>query len=476
MINIEKLIIKYSELFGENPIITKVNVGFTNTIYNINDKFIIKICTNENNRESFLNEIEFYNKNKDNDLIPVLYSSDITKETIPYYYEILQKIDGISLYNIWHNLSEEERENIVVQLTDYMKDLHLNVGEKYDWSNYIKNKFLLNYKKVKGLSILTEEERQLLEYSYSKFDKYLQSDEFVLVHNDLHFDNVFYNNGKIKVIDFERSMYAPRDFELDILYRMIRKPWNFASEETEQYTNAKDYFNILLYLEKYYKELFDNKYLEQRLAIYDIVYYLEQIINYPYLKELKDDIISAAKIVVLKEHLHFEDIATPEELMDYMDINIKYGWIDKFGNKHLNNLKGFRENYLISSIESILKSGVGTCIEQAKLIKLFFDTVGFENKLFCWRGYETEDNFDKEVRMHCFVLYKVQDNWYHFEHSNFKKRGIHKYGTMENALETITGAYEKTDIRKLTEIPDIPDSITFKKFNNYVNSFDYKKN
>lgn len=83
MINIEKLIIKYSELFGENPIITKVNVGFTNTIYNINDKFIIKICTNENNEESFLNEIEFYNKNKDNDLIPVLYSSDITKETIP---------------------------------------------------------------------------------------------------------------------------------------------------------------------------------------------------------------------------------------------------------------------------------------------------------------------------------------------------------------------------------------------------------
>lgn len=146
-----------------------------------------------------------------------------------------------------------------------MKDLHLNVGEKYDWSNYIKNKFLINYKKVKGLSILTEEERQLLEYSYSKFDKYLQSDEFVLVHNDLHFDNVFYNNGKIKVIDFERSMYAPRDFELDILYRMIRKPWNFASEETEQYTNAKDYFNILLYLEKYYKELFDNKYLVQKI-------------------------------------------------------------------------------------------------------------------------------------------------------------------------------------------------------------------
>ena len=35
------------------------------------------------------------------------------------------------------------------------------------------------------------------------------------------------NDGIIKIIDFERLMYALRDFELDILYRMIRKPWKF---------------------------------------------------------------------------------------------------------------------------------------------------------------------------------------------------------------------------------------------------------
>ena len=49
-------------------------------------------------------------------------------------------------------------------------------------------------------------------------------------------------------------MYAPKDFELDILYRMIRKPWEFASEETEQYTNSSDYTNIKLYIEKYYDD------------------------------------------------------------------------------------------------------------------------------------------------------------------------------------------------------------------------------
>ena len=46
------------------------------------------------------------------------------------------------------------------------------------------------------------------------------------------------NDGIIKIIDFERLMYALRDFELDILYRMIRKPWKFASEETEQFTDS----------------------------------------------------------------------------------------------------------------------------------------------------------------------------------------------------------------------------------------------
>ena len=46
------------------------------------------------------------------------------------------------------------------------------------------------------------------------------------------------NDGIIKIIDFERLMYALRDFELDILYRMIRKTWKFASEETEQFTDS----------------------------------------------------------------------------------------------------------------------------------------------------------------------------------------------------------------------------------------------
>jgi aminoglycoside phosphotransferase (APT) family kinase protein len=290
-----------TSLFGPNPSIDKINVGFTNTLYRINDSYIVKVCTDIENEEDFKNEINFYNYNKDNNLIPKLYYSTIDKKTVPYFYEILEKVNGVSLYNVWHTYSEEQREDIIRQLCDAMKQMHKVKGEKYNWSEYMKKEFDSVYKKAKEMNIFNDEEQVLLEQAYLDFDKYLESDDFVLVHNDLHFDNIFVDNGRIKIIDFERSMYAPRDFELDIFYRMIRKPWKFASEETEEYTDASQYSNIMKYVNKYYPELVNIPNLYERLGIYDIVYFLEQLISYPKLDELKNDVLSAAILVTSKD-------------------------------------------------------------------------------------------------------------------------------------------------------------------------------
>lgn len=295
---INKIIQQNQNLFRKNSTVSKINVGFTNTLYSVNDSFIIKICTDLNNEPKFNKEIEFYNANNDNDLIPKLYYANTDKADIPYYYEILEKINGVSLYDVWHTFNEEQREDIIKQLCEAMKQFHSNKGQSYDWVKRTSDLFICSYNKAKELNLLTSEEQELLESAYSKFDGYLQSDEFVLIHNDLHFDNVFYDNGKIKLIDFERSIYAPRDFELDILYRMIRKPWKFASEENEQYTKLEDYENIMSYIEKYYPELIHIDNLYQRLAIYDIVYFLKQYVNAPQYDELKQDVLNAAKIVV----------------------------------------------------------------------------------------------------------------------------------------------------------------------------------
>ena len=223
------------------------------------------------------------------------------KEDVPYFYEILEKINGVSLYNVWHTYSEKQREDIIRQLCDAMKQMHSIKGDRYNWAEYMKKEFNPLYEKSKEIKIFTDEEKKLLEQAYYDFDKYLESDEFVLVHNDLHFDNIFVDNGKIKIIDFERSMYAPRDFELDIFYRMVRKPWKFASEETEEYTEASQYSNIMSYVNKYYPELVNTPKLYERLGIYDIVYFLAQLVRHPELDELKSDVLSAAKLVIAKD-------------------------------------------------------------------------------------------------------------------------------------------------------------------------------
>lgn len=294
---IKKIVKQNESLLGSNPQVSRINIGFTNTLYNVDDKFIIKICTDESNEEKFKKEINFYNSNKDNELIPKLYSSSIIKTDIPYMYEVLEKIDGVSLYDVWHTLQESEREETIKQLCDAMKRFHSNKGEPYDWVKRTSDLFIGLYQKAKKDSIFSPEELSRLDEAYSKFPELLKSDEFVLVHNDLHFDNVFYKDGRIKLIDFERSIYAPRDFELDILYRMIRKPWKFASEENEQYTKLSDYENIMDYIEKYYPELIHIDNLYKRLAIYDIIYFLKQYINAPQYDELKQDVLNATEIV-----------------------------------------------------------------------------------------------------------------------------------------------------------------------------------
>lgn len=292
---INKILKQNISLFGINPIVEKINVGFTNTIYNINDSFIVKICTNINNENEFKKEIDFYKSNEENSLFPKLYYSSNDKKDIPYLYEIIEKVEGVSLYNVWHTFNEEQREEIIKQLCIAMKHIHSNTGKCYDWTKNIKDQFILLYEKAKKLSIFNDDEEKLLYNAYTKFEKYLESNDFVLIHNDLHFDNIFFYAGKIKIIDFERSMYAPRDFELDILYRMIRKPWKFASEETEQYINLSDYSNIMLYIEKYYPELVNIPNLYKRLAIYDIVYFLKHLIQHPDVEELKNDVLFAIK-------------------------------------------------------------------------------------------------------------------------------------------------------------------------------------
>src|SRR5574344_83921 len=111
-------------LFGQYKELHKISIGFTNTIFSVDSKYIIKVCTNIDNEEKFIKEINFYSSNKKSSLIPKLYISSIDKTNIPNMYERLEKVDGVALFDVWHTLNEKEREEIIKQLCEAMKQFH----------------------------------------------------------------------------------------------------------------------------------------------------------------------------------------------------------------------------------------------------------------------------------------------------------------------------------------------------------------
>ncbi len=175
--------------------------------------------------------------------------------------------------------------------------------------------------------------------------------------------------------------------------------------------------------------------------------------------------------------MEIESIKTPKDILDYMNEHIKYGWIDINGDKHIRNMKNFRSLYRTSSIDEIIKSGLGTCIEQVYLMSNLLSRINIPNKMFCTRIYEGKDfnDMDAEEHMHCFVLYYLDNKVYHIEHPNWYKIGIYEYSSEEEAIKKINDYYIELSggiPRPVTQFYEVKPNISFKEFNNYINSLD----
>ena len=270
--NIIKKIVDNNDLF-KNKTYKLINRGFTNKIYEV-DKYIVRICINKDNEERFLNEIEFYNLNKDNKNIPKLYLSDTSKKIVPYYYQIQEKIEGKTLYEIWHKITEEERKEIVHKISIALKDIHKKNVNEYDFKTYLKNKF--NALDIKDLD---------KENLFKLIDIYFKNNNFGLIHGDLHFDNIIINNGDIKILDFERSMIAPIDMDFSILNMCKKKPYLWASADTDMLQVGIYYENVINYFKEYYEDLNNIKYLYERLEVYGLI---EKLKDYKRTKNKKE--------------------------------------------------------------------------------------------------------------------------------------------------------------------------------------------
>ena len=175
--------------------------------------------------------------------------------------------------------------------------------------------------------------------------------------------------------------------------------------------------------------------------------------------------------------MKIDDIKTPEDILGFMKENIKYGWLDINNEEHIGNMKNFRKLYRTSTLEEILTHKIGTCIEQVYLMKLLLDKINIPSKMYCTSIYESKDFNDLEAdeHMHCFVLYYQNNKVYQIEHPNWERIGIYEFEKEETAIKEINDYYINMSggiPRPITEFFEVPPHITFKEFNNYINSLD----
>jgi len=165
---------------------------------------------------------------------------------------------------VWYKLSQTERINIVKSIVEIMKSLHNVKVDYFDFKKYIKDK-ISNILKESNLN------EEIFINLLDKCDMYFEENKLGLVHRDLHFDNFIYNNGKLTLIDFERSMIGAIDYDFRILSRYKETPWLWANEKTDMLTVESDYQDLMDMFINNYEELRNIPYLLERLKVYEII-------------------------------------------------------------------------------------------------------------------------------------------------------------------------------------------------------------
>ncbi len=135
--------------------------------------------------------------------------------------------------------------------------------------------------------------------------------------------------------------------------------------------------------------------------------------------------------------MNIDNVKTPEDLMKFLDENIHYGIIDKNGNKLYDSSKQeFQDacnNWRVRPVIQILKDGIAHCYDQVEIERYWFEKKGFSVKTFWISAYQ--EDISNSGFAHTYLIYKENENWKLFEHSDYKNKGIYEFKSIDNAIE-----------------------------------------
>lgn len=276
VIDIVRRILEKEQIIYKN--LKKSESGFSNLVYFIDEDYVVKILKTSRNKVNFMNEVGYY-EHHGYDFIPKIHSVGDYKGS---KYIILSKAQGKALYQVWHKLSDQEREDVLRQIAHILKTVHKSQKHTFLDAQSIRDNLVAFWTKsfqdeIDVLRSKGYETRNLREYVLKRVPTVFEESRLGLVYNDAHFDNFLYDGRNVKLIDFDRILYTSIDYELLIIHTMVNNPKKFASERVEEMVNMEDYTKVLPTLRKEYPELFEFTYLDERIYVYWFLYTLKNI-------------------------------------------------------------------------------------------------------------------------------------------------------------------------------------------------------
>ncbi len=163
-------------------------------------------------------------------------------------------------------------------------------------------------------------------------------------------------------------------------------------------------------------------------------------------------------------------IYTPQDLMDYLQSNMSYGFTYRGKVFTVEEDPEFQADmdrlYKIRLGEDFIKNKYGVCWDFCELEREFFIQAKIEHECFFIESFK---NKGEDGPTHTFALFKKEDKWCWFEYSWGMYQGVWCYNTKEEALKDImkkhydfyNGQFNNLEIYKTKKVTKRLDTIEF---------------
>jgi hypothetical protein len=140
----------------------------------------------------------------------------------------------------------------------------------------------------------------------------------------------------------------------------------------------------------------------------------------------------------LVDNMKYNEIKTPEQLLEYMNQNIFYGYVSKDNKVYMEmNEEANRVWYdtcIVQDPNLLIKNKYGTCWDQVELERKWFEDNGYKiETIFMIFSMNKPNNYPT----HTFLLFEKNNKIFWFEHSFDIVKGIHEFENISEAIKTI---------------------------------------